>query len=175
MGIRKKALFIIFLIFIVLLTGSSHTGDADYFRRIKYDLSLLPEKYSEEAAAGDGIVVLSYDGSIKDKKVIQKFKSDCEKKKTSEIAFFMYTIEGDPLIKKVYFDGHDYYWVMDVTRDKFDSKEFYDYKFNYLKVIEHSGVMYYILLMDNAVTAADIWKDNSEVNCDIIACYKLYR
>jgi hypothetical protein len=132
-GEWMNRVYIFVVIFIVLLTGC---------KNINTD--------------GDFVVV---QGIVKaETGIVDSFVSATQKGNRSSIRIVQYTVEGDPIITTVTFDGKKYFGTVDATRDKFGSSGVREFAYPYLKVFEDDGSTIVILVNDNSITQSDYIK-----------------
>lgn len=178
---RKNYIFIS-LVLIILLVGCSNRtapleGSVD-FDEIKSQLQAIPDEYNPEDAIKDGTFVVVH-GEVKSSQdIIDKFISDSQNGKQSSITVVQYTIEGDPIITKVVYDGDKYYGIEDTHRDRYGDKSYNEFQFKYLKVFDQDNIKSYYLFDDNEVTQQDLFKSlissNSKehINHQLISLYE---
>lgn len=157
---RKNYIFIS-LVLIILLVGCSNRtlpleGSVD-FNKIKSELQAIPDEYNPEDAIKDGAFVVVH-GQVKSSQdIINKFISDSQNGKQSSITVVQYTIEGDPIITKVIYNGDKYYGIEDTYRDGFGDKRYNEFQFKYLKVFDEDNSKSYYLFDDNEVTQQNLF------------------
>jgi len=81
-------------------------------------LAEVPEDYPFEAAVERGDVV-NLHGELTNTEAYEKFKSTIEKGEPTFMRFVAYTIEGDPVLMDVNYDGTEFHLTYDVSRDAF--------------------------------------------------------
>lgn len=152
---RKKYILILALFFILLVGCNNKTETSEIsskFDKIIAELSQIPEKYTVEKAVEDGCFVVVHGKVKSDLKIIDEFVSNSENGKSASITVVQYTIEGDPIITKVIYDGTNYYGIEDNTRDDYGTPQYQDFEFKYLKIFEEHDSKMYILFNDNEIT-----------------------
>lgn len=81
-------------------------------------LAEVPEDYPFETAVERGDVV-NLHGELTNTEAYEKFKSTLEKGEPTFMRFVAYTIEGDPILMDVNYDGTVFHLTQDVSRDAF--------------------------------------------------------
>lgn len=81
-------------------------------------LAEVPQDYDFETAVERGDVV-NLHGELTNTEAYEKFKSTLEKGEPTFMRFVAYTIEGDPILMDVQFDGTVFHLTHDVSRDAF--------------------------------------------------------
>jgi len=81
-------------------------------------LAEVPEDYPFETAVERGDVV-NLHGELTNTEAYEKFKSTLEKGEPTFMRFVAFTIEGDPILMDVSFDGTIFHLTQDVSRDAF--------------------------------------------------------
>ena len=76
----------------------------------------------------------------------ENFWNSVQHGQSAEVTVAQFTVEGDPVLQFVSYDGNLFHYVMDVTRDKFGGGESYlcrDYRF--LQRLESDGTAEFVL------------------------------
>lgn len=81
-------------------------------------LAEVPEDYPFETAVERGDVV-NLHGELTNTEAYEKFKSTLEKGEPTFMRFVAFTIEGDPILMDVNYDGTTFNLTQDVSRDAF--------------------------------------------------------
>lgn len=81
-------------------------------------LAEVPEDYSFETAVERGDVV-NLHGELTNTEAYEKFKTTLEKGEPTFMRFVAFTIEGDPILMDVNYDGTVLHLTQDVSRDAF--------------------------------------------------------
>lgn len=99
---------------------------------------------------------------------LDEFLERAKNKRAVEMRILQYTMEGDPIITKLLYNGIKYYMVEDDSRDKFrgDSKAYHEFCFSYLKAYEENDRISYYLVDDDSISLDDIQQSmlSSNVN-----------
>lgn len=136
---------------------SINQKEGSKFEEIKAELNKIPKDYSSDMATEDGNFVVVH-GSVKsDIDILNKFAEDSQSGKEASIVIVQYTIEGDPIIMKIIYDGSKYYGVKDNTRDEFGIAEYTESEFKHLKIFEEDNEKIYYLL-DEDISYKDLMK-----------------
>lgn len=139
--------------------------------------SSIPSDYSVEAAVKDNCFVMSFD-KVESKDLLDNFISNSENGIIGFLRKVSYTVEGDPIITDVIFDGKKYYVFEDDTRDKFAGNDLSIYKneFQYVNSYEKDGYKLLYLAEKKDITAEDYEKSLfSSDSKDYLETYPLYQ
>ncbi len=90
-----------------------------YNKKIVDKLLDLPKEYSSEMAIKNGDVVIPPIGNVYNIEELQSFMESYHNQEPDIIRIISYTIEGDPIIKVIYYDGSKIDVYIDSTRDEF--------------------------------------------------------
>ena len=85
-------------------------------------------------------------GEVANFERMEEFLSNIEWQSEDQIRIVHYTLEGDPIIQEVDFDGEIFTYVYDNTHDNFGSPEVTTSTCTELKTKEDSGMTNYVLL-----------------------------
>lgn len=137
----------------------------DVYDQITSELKAYPKRYEFEDANKDGMLCIIH-GQIKsDMKILNTFMEDVKNKRASKISVFKYTIEGDPIITSVIYNGDRYYGVSDYSRDIHSGQAYYNLNFKYLKLLDNGR---------NSKSAFLTNDNNFNINKLSEECYELY-
>ena len=80
---------------------------------------------------------LSYNTVLSGQNSYDKFISDVENNIAGSIVIVTFTVEGDPIYGYLSYNGEDFYYVEDVSRDRFkgDYDDYLEYRYKYLSLI----------------------------------------
>lgn len=153
----KKRGLAVFALTTILLTGclGRDIGTPDRpvsYADIKAELTKIPEEYKSEDAVAAGHVVIVHGTMASDPAILTGFIEETWKGVKKDLTLVQYTIEGDPILTRVYFDGAVYRGMEDSTRDKFGEQGYREFEFRYLKLLEDQGRRLVILADDDTVT-----------------------
>lgn len=153
----KKRGFAILVLSSMLLMGclGGNTGTSDgpvSYAAMRAELEKIPEEYKAEDAVEDGHVVIVHGTMASDPSRFQEFIEETGKGVKKDLTLVQYTIEGDPILTRVNFDGAVYRGMEDSTRDKFGEQGYREFEFRYLKLLEDQGRRLVILADDDTVT-----------------------
>lgn len=142
--------------------GEDGGGKEKAYEKIKAELRLLPKDLTiEEAVDNDFFVVVQ--GQLKSNpKIMENFYINTKLGSPSAIKFILYTVEGEPIITILKYDGKNYYGVEDSTRASFGSKGFSEFNFMYLKKFKESRLVYYYLFNSDDITFEEYKKSIKE-------------
>ncbi len=142
-------------------------------------LKLFPEIYNNESAKEDGIVSIHhgnmYDGTSN---LFRTFVTNSSQGKTAQVIVVVYTAEEDPIFKNVYFDGLQYYAVIDTSRDRFheDSNDYLRIRYDYLIIITdfETGSKFVILTNNRGLTFEMLRDAQIASDMESIDSYQLF-
>lgn len=168
----KKIISFILLFLVFTLVGCSYNSKVkseillpeDKFKVIKDELKDIPEVYNLDEGVEEGHFVVIHGKLNSDINILNKFIEESSNGKSSEIIIVEYTIEGDPIITKIKYDGESYYGVVDNTRDDFGKKYYFNFEFLYLKSFEKDNTVRYYFVNDDTLTYDEIEGYLSEEN-----------
>lgn len=112
----------------------------------------IPEEYEPEKAVAAGHVVIVHGTMLSDPAILTEFIGETGKGMKKDLTVVQYTVEGDPIVTDVDFDGTVYRGVEDSTRDKFGPKESRKFEFRYLKQFRDKGTRMVLLVDDDTLT-----------------------
>lgn len=179
---KKIFSFIIVFALMLPLGGCSYNSRAqskvimndDKFEIIKNELKAISETYNLEDGIKEGDFIVIHGKLNSDIKILNKFVEESSKGNPSEITIVQYTVEGDPIITQLVYDGESYYGVIDSTRDKFGSNEYYTFEYLYLKNFNEGDEEIYYLLNDDSLTYDEInYYLSKENNYDVMNLFTL--
>ncbi len=160
---KKMLIYILGVVIIALVgcTNTSMTKNEVSINKTKFDiiqdeLKKIPKDYDLEEGINKGHFIFSYDNRNLDINILNRFIEDSSKGVSSEIIIVQYTIEGDPILTKLKYDGESYYGAIDTTRDKFGVGDYYMFEYLYFKSYKNNNEDIYYLVNDNALTNDDI-------------------
>ncbi len=137
--------------------------------------SSIPDDYTVEAAIQDNCFVVTLD-KVEANERLNSFIENTKAGIIGLIRRISYTIEGDPIITDIIFDGIKYYVFEDSTRDKFASDDVKIYKKEYLYVNTYEKENYQTIYLANRddITATEYEKSlNSSNSEDYLDIYPL--
>lgn len=152
---RKMRLFVLVLSGILLMgcLGGNGTPDGPVsYAAMRDELEKIPGEYPAEEAAADGHVVIVHGTMASDPALLQAFIEETGKGMRKDLTLVQYTVEGDPILTRVNYDGAVYRGMEDNTRDRFGEPGYRKFQFRYLKVLENQGRRMVILVDDETVT-----------------------
>ena len=122
--------------------GYDEIYDADDRDTVLKILTTYPEDWKWEDAVQDGCYVNIHgieEGNTR--KVWDDFYADVEQGKDAAITIYACTVEGDPMPTYVSHIDGEFYYLTDVSRDKWagENIEYYDGTCQYLKVFDEQG------------------------------------
>lgn len=138
--------------------------------------AMIPEDYTYEDAILDKNLVIGL-GKVEGKDYLTTFVGNSESGLVSFLRVVAYTIEGDPIIKDILFDGKTYYAVHDSSRDAFGGKDntISKYEYLYLNTYEKDDKLVIYLADRNDITNEEFEKSiESEKEEDRIDMFVIY-
>lgn len=139
--------------------------------------AMIPENYTYEDAVLDKNLVIGH-GKVEGKDYLTTFVGNSESGLVSFLRVVAYTIEGDPIIKDILFDGKTYYAVYDSSRDAFGGKDntITKYEYQYLNTYEKDNKLVIYLANRNDITDEEFEKsiesDREEDRIDMFVIYE---
>ena len=139
--------------------------------------AMIPKDYTYEDAVLDKNLVVGH-SEVEGKDHLNIFVGNSVAGMVSFLRVVAYTIEGDPIIKDILFDGKTYYGVHDNTRDAFGSQSITIYEYPYLNTYEKDGKLVVYLANRNDITDEEFEKsmesDREEDRIDMFVIYEEY-
>ena len=127
---------IILLLLVVILSGCSYATTQTV---VSTNTQAMSFTENEED-------IVDKHGEVANFERMEEFLSNIEWQSEDHIRIVHYTVEGDPIIQEVDFDGVIFTYVYDNTHDKFGSPEVTTSTCTELKTKEDSGMTNYVLL-----------------------------
>lgn len=118
--------------------SSVATQNNDLYLSVKNELAALPADYSTEDAVDDGCFVIVHGEVRSDRKIADDFISNAKKGTPGALRIVQYTVEGDPIITQVIFDGSVFHSILDASRDTFgvDTGQYEESEYPYLETYQ---------------------------------------
>lgn len=126
----------------------------------------IPEEYQPEEAVADGHVVIVHGTMLSDPAILRGFIEETGKGMKKDVTVVQYTVEGDPILTRVSYDGMIYHGVEDNTRDRFGEQGYREFEFRYLKVFEDKGERMVLLVDDETLTFEKYMKSMTSSQSD---------
>ncbi len=105
-----------------------------------------PEEFREHA------LVLNYMGA-ENRPLLDTFLEDVKNRRPASLDVVQYTVEGDPILSRLVYDGYRYYGGKDNSRDRFGDGLYLDYgEYDHLRVFNDYGAANFYLLDDTSLT-----------------------
>lgn len=119
-------------------------------------LAEVPEDYPFETAVERGDVV-NLHGELTNTEAYEKFKSTLEKGEPTFMRFVAYTIEGDPILMDVNYDGTVFHLTQDVGRDAFAGgmDKIMSYTYNAYEILEDGRIRVFEAAAEQPVPEAE--------------------
>ena len=125
------------------------------------ELSDLPKDYSREDAIANGDYVYTSKGYANEDKMTA-FLDSVNAKKSAVIRITQYTVEGDPIIADVVFDGSIFTVRNDTTRDKFGPQELTQSEYRNLLEHQDQGTTF-MFLTNEAKMTDELFQNNPDL------------
>lgn len=114
----------------------------------KFITEKLPKQYKSSMAINDGDIV-GVHGKAYNIEKLDKFIENIDNKQKDIVRVAIYTTEGDAIVSILQFDGAEFNFTVDTTRDDYGTKKITKYKaYEIVKETKNNGV-YYIVKGDN--------------------------
>lgn len=106
------------------------------FKNVKSFLSEFPDKGEELVKAG--CFVISYGSVGGGIEVWNRFYGNVKSHIPCDIVIAQFTLEGDAILDYIYYNGNDFYYVRDSSRDKFGSRSerYQEERYSYMNVFD---------------------------------------
>lgn len=139
----------------------------------------------DELKKSDNIFIVVHSNVNQGKELWDSFYQKVQDKQPSELMIAQFTMEGDPILNYLTYDGEKIYVVEDKSRDAFkgDNEDYFEYTYSYIKEFEDSNEdtkgQYIMLLNDDSLTLEDIrdiWdsEDYEAIKeCRELVCFNL--
>ena len=114
-------------------------------------LTELPKKYPPDEAIANGDYV-NVHGQISNEDKLTEFISAVNSKDSAAIRMVQYTVEGDPIISDIIFDGNRFTVFNDTTRDAFGKQKISKNEYERMLEYNRGGVIYVFLTNEDAIT-----------------------
>ncbi len=139
------------------------------------DLASLPQELPPETAVAQGCFVVVHGKLQSSLDLSEQFIANSQQGKKADLTVVIYTVEGDPIVTRVTYDGTVYRGVMDISRDAFAGESASDRQFTYpyLKTWIEQGTQYVYLLHDPLLTLADIQNNQQDKPVDCLLLYAM--
>ena len=108
-------------------------------------LKSYPDNYAELMERED-IVIETLDERFVNGQLWEDFWNSVQHGQSAEVVVCQFTVEGDPILQFVSYDGNQFHYIMDMSRDKFGGGQQYvrdDYRF--LQRLELDGTAQFVL------------------------------
>ncbi len=162
-----------------LIPEQSESYTKFLFEIMTEELEQFPQKLSDEVVEEDGIVSILH-GTIFEEtsSLFDNFVANTSNGKAAQIIIAGYTAEGSPIYKNVFYDGVQYFAVIDISRDRFvgEGEDNIKIHYDYLKIITHpeTGSKFVILTNDNGLTFEKLRDAQIGSNMESIDSYQLF-
>ncbi|HSP48105.1 MAG TPA: DUF4362 domain-containing protein [Clostridiaceae bacterium] len=153
---RRKILAVLVLSGLLLVgctTGNTGTPDGKgNDTDTRTEGKEIPKEYQPEEAVAAGHVVIVHGTMLSDPAILAGFIEGTGKGEKKDLTVVQYTVEGDPIVTSVRYDGTVYRGVEDTTRDRFGPQEQRAFEFKYLKDFKDKERRMVILVDDDTLT-----------------------
>lgn len=125
----------------------------DILASLKSELSSIPTDYSTDDAVKDGCFVVLHGILMSLQSIADDFVAASQVNQEATLMIVQYTIEGDPIITNLFFDGGVFHGVVDYTRDFFKgSADYTQFTYDYLHVFNADDRQHVCLSNDPDMT-----------------------
>ena len=108
-------------------------------------LKKYPDSY-QEIIKQDDLVIQTIDGHLLNRQLFDDFLHGVEQGQSAEVIIVQFTVEGDPCLGYLLFDGNSFFYLQDFSRDKFGGGEKYRVaSYRHFQQISGNGVILHIL------------------------------
>ena len=108
-------------------------------------LKEYPDSY-QEIIARDNLVIQTVEGRLLNRQLFDDFLNSVEHGQSAEVIIVQFTVEGDPCLGYLLFNGDRFFYLRDDSRDKFGGGEKYWLaSYLYFQQISGDGVILHIL------------------------------
>ncbi|HAB60713.1 MAG TPA: hypothetical protein DCE48_08435 [Lachnospiraceae bacterium] len=163
-----------------VVTATQTSAVGEFHTRSFADIQNILDSYPDtldELNKNKDVFIVVHGNVKKGKELWESFYQKVQDKEPAELTMAQLTIEGDPILYYLTYDGEKIYVVEDVSRDAFkgDYADYVEYTYSYIKEFEDSTEdskgKYIILLNDDSLTLENIrniWNsENDEVMKEI--------
>ncbi|MGB8451329.1 MAG: DUF4362 domain-containing protein [Anaerocolumna sp.] len=128
---------------------------------------LIPEDYSSEEAVKDNCYVITND-KIESEDLMDSFMENTKNGMAGYLRRVIYTIEGDPIINDIIYNGNKYFVFEDMTRDAFagNGEKLYKKEYSYINTFEKNNAKLIYLADRNDITSEEYEKSMTSGNSD---------
>ena len=106
-------------------------------------LAQYPDSYQELRDRPD--LVLDVHGQLVNGKLWEDFYNSVRNEIPSQVVIARLTIEGDPILYLICYDGETFHWYMDASRDTYGAEPLQSGDAMHLLLLEHNGYLWYEL------------------------------
>lgn len=142
--------------------GEDGASKEKVYEKIKAELKLLPKDLTMEEAVDNGFLVVVQGRLKSNPKIMENFYLKAEEGKPSKVNVLQYTIEGEPIITFLRYDGTSFYGVEDTTRTVLGQQGFNEFSYKYLKKFKESRLVYFYLFNTDDITFEEYKKSIKE-------------
>jgi hypothetical protein len=141
------------MLFAGCTTGNTGTPDGKgNDTGTRTEVKEIPREYQPEEAVVAGHVVIVHGTMLSEPAILSGFIEGTGKGEKKDLTIVQYTVEGDPIVTSVSYDGTVYRGIEDTTRDRFGPQEQRAFEFRYLKDFRDKGRRMVILVDDDTLT-----------------------
>jgi hypothetical protein len=119
-------------------------------------LEKLPYNYTAEDAIRNGDVYADNSGKVYNLNKLTKFMSNIRDLEKDKIRITICSIEGDPIIYYLDYDGKNLVLTVDTTRDKFGTQDMIKYNLKSIKREVTNGIVSYYIVSKDGKRGAEI-------------------
>ena len=142
--------------------GEDGEGKEKAYEKIKAELRLIPKDLTIEEAVDNGFFVVVQGQLKSNPKIMENFYINTKLGSPSAIKFLLYTVEGEPTVTYLKYDGNSFYGVEDSTRTVGGSKGFKEFNYKCLTKFKEGKLVYYYLFNSDNITFEEYKKNIEE-------------
>lgn len=109
-------------------------------KSIRKKMASYPDKY-EEILKLEGVFILVHGEVEKGQEIWDAFVQSVDLGEAASAEIIRFTVEGDPIIEHVYYDGKEFYLCVDNSRDAFRGKGDAYYEANYSSLVKEETIL----------------------------------
>ena len=106
-------------------------------------LAQYPDSYQE--LRDRPALVLDVHGQLVNGKLWEDFYNSVRNEIPSQVVIARLTIEGDPILYLICYDGETFHWYMDASRDTYGAEPLQSGNATHMLLLEHNGYLWYEL------------------------------
>lgn len=109
-------------------------------KSIKEKMAVYPDKY-EDILMLEGVYILVHGKVEKGQDIWEAFVQSVDRGEAAQAEIIRFTVEGDPIIEYVYYDGKQFYLCVDNSRDAYRGKGDAYYEARYSSMVKEEKIL----------------------------------